>query len=405
MIGITTIEVLKPDLYKWIACNKEAVCGSLTHGLYNRNYKPEELRKKYVEEFTELGLDPNKSIKSVAALFPVFAHDTKEDFYDGYNPENVRGKMRAAQEDRFELYFAFNLESIKVSRKTINDCIYDLEKDDLKSVIIEINIHSNIIPFLNEIQANLDVIPYNRLSILSSALLEIGDLLNGETEQNMFSISASYFAGICVEQMLNRIKTQGERFDIYKGVLSQCDIYSLGTLAQEINRIEIAYGRLAAGKSENISEQIISLQQLEELEKLFVERIKVLINNENLMDAESFSMIIYLWECFDEESVRKYIDKIFVNDINKLKFISRFATKWRGTGGGGWFYNSKHYSKYITDEEIYNLIKKYDKSQMNIFSELEQIKLASFVLNYKKDEMHHVSEQKAKELVDEWRRA
>ena len=105
MIGITTLEVLEPDLYKWIAGNKEAVCGGIMHGLLSNKRKPEEWRKQYHDEFTDLGLDPDKSIRSVAALFPVFAKDVDEHFYDRFNSTNIRGKMRAAQEDRFDLYF------------------------------------------------------------------------------------------------------------------------------------------------------------------------------------------------------------------------------------------------------------------------------------------------------------
>ena len=62
----------------------------------------------------------------------------------------------------------------------------------------------------------------------------------------------------------------------------------------------------------------------------------------------------------------------------------------------------ENYSDYISDEKIYELIDGFDKTNINVFTELEQIKLASFFLNYNKSEMYHVSLEKAKELVDEW---
>ena len=52
---------------------------------------------------------------------------------------------------------------------------------------------------------------------------------------------------------------------------------------------------------------------------------------------------------------------------------------------------------------LYNLIQGFDKSRLNEFTEIEQIKLASFVLNYHKREMEHVNEQEALELVNEWK--
>ncbi len=44
-----------------------------------------------------------------------------------------------------------------------------------------------------------------------------------------------------------------------------------------------------------------------------------------------------------------------------------------------------------------------DKSKLDQFTETEQIQLASFVLDYKKDEMDHVDEKKAKSLVLKWK--
>lgn len=40
---------------------------------------------------------------------------------------------------------------------------------------------------------------------------------------------------------------------------------------------------------------------------------------------------------------------------------------------------------------------------VNVFSEQELIKLASFVLNYKKDEMDYVTQEEAAQLVMQWR--
>ena len=45
----------------------------------------------------------------------------------------------------------------------------------------------------------------------------------------------------------------------------------------------------------------------------------------------------------------------------------------------------------------------FDKSKLNVFTESELIKLASFVLNYHKDEMDDVTEKEAQQLVNEWK--
>ena len=79
------------------------------------------------------------------------------------------------------------------------------------------------------------------------------------------------------------------------------------------------------------------------------------------------------------------------------------AGKWNGTNGSGWSFNLETYSEYIAQDEVYNMIQSFDKSKLDEFTDIEQIKLASFVLNYNKAEMYHANEQEAMKLVNEWK--
>ncbi len=88
---------------------------------------------------------------------------------------------------------------------------------------------------------------------------------------------------------------------------------------------------------------------------------------------------------------------------NKFQFICALAGKWNGTNGGGGGYNSKCYSKYISNDEGHDLIQNLDKKKRNDFTELEQKKPASFTLNYHKDEMDSITEPEALKLVAEWK--
>ena len=199
-----------------------------------------------------------------------------------------------------------------------------------------------------------------------------------------------------------RLNTEDKRYSIIYNAVEYADKEGLGTLARIINKIELGYARLA-GTSEKKEDQIINLNQLQDLEQIFVKRIQEIIDVESLLDAEDFSYIVYLWEAFDKEGAQKFIFSLFEDDSQKLKYICAMASRWNGSNGSGWNFHSKHYSSYISDEEVYNLIQKYDKKKLDEFSDIEQIKLASFVLNYPRGEMDHVNEQKARELVEEWK--
>lgn len=70
--------------------------------------------------------------------------------------------------------------------------------------------------------------------------------------------------------------------------------------------------------------------------------------------------------------------------------------------GKGWGYSLKEFSEYILDEDVYNLIKGLSKTELNSFSQIEKIKLASFVLNYEAKDEYYTSIEVAKAIVKEW---
>ncbi len=405
MIGISTLEVLEPELYKWIAQNKDAVCGSIMHGFLSNRKKPEEFRNGYYKEFQALGIDPELAIKSVAAMFPVFARDVNETFYyyvDGTNNTNIRAQMRAAQEERFEIYFMFDMESVAVPRGVINACALELEKEDLIKVLKEVNDKGNMAFFMNELRALNEKIPYDRIELIVSVLYDLRNSFEGKTFKSIFPVSACDMAEYCAHDLMRRLKTDGERYNILSQAIKSANEHSIGALGHDINRIELAYGRLA-GDIEKKDDQIVTLDQLQELEKEYVKRIKVINKSVDLVEIEDFNMIFYLWNCYDHDSASEYLKKGFTDDVFKLKFICRMAGKWNGTNGTGWSFNPENYAEYVSNEDVYDLILGYAQDNLDKFTELEQIQLASFVLNYKADRMDHVSEQKASQLVQKWK--
>ena len=113
----------------------------------------------------------------------------------------------------------------------------------------------------------------------------------------------------------------------------------------------------------------------------------------------------YLWKFIDENSFRKFMSEKLKNKIYKLRFVCTLAGRRDEIGGTGetrWGYSLKEFSEYILDEDVYNLIKGLNKTELNSFSQIEKIKLASFVLNYEAKDEYHVNIEAAEALVKEW---
>lgn len=402
MVGMTTLEVLEPELYKWICNNKEAVCGGFMHGLLSHSSNKPDYRNLYYNEFKSLGIDPDLAISCVSTMFPVFANDVSRYPYSYQPTLSIRSRMRIAYEERFDLYFMFDLDDIKVSRSIINASIYEFDRDVLSKIIEKINEEGNIVYFLEEIRSLVDKIPYKRLELIASVLLGLQEEFKEKNSEKLFALSASDIAEYLMEDIIDRLKTEEEKYGIICSVIENVDITGLGIMTRFINRIELAYGRLA-GNSEEKDKQIISLEHLKKLENIYAAKVRDIVNSGLILERNEFNKVFCLWKCFDKDGVEIYLKELFKTEVNKLKFICAMATKWSSTNGSEWSFYPQNYSEYISQDEVYNMIQGFDKSKLNQFTDIEQIKLASFVLNYNKNEMDHVDEQEVLNLISEWK--
>ena len=400
MVALTTIEVLKPQLYQWIGRNKDLLCSTYSHSFSALFRNKSDYRTSIHEELKKLGINTDIGIKFLSTLFPVFAEDIDERDYR-YTESNIRETMRVAQKERFDSYFMFDLGGIPVSRYIINSYINILPLDDLIDTITEINNNGNIEYFIDELRSLVDTIPEKRLGLLSSVILNV--LHKFSQNSQFYMLSAYTKAEFLVYDIISKINDENERYHLIKSVLENINKEQLGTLASFINRIELSHGRLA-GKEEHIEKQLITLQHLIDIELIYVSKINEITQSEAIIDIRDFHMAFYLWECLDKDRARTYLNYILKEDNNILKFICAIASKWTSDNNdSGWDFPLEKYLTYISKDTIYEKIQEFDKRQLNTFTLEDQIKLASFVLSYDKSESYRVDEKEALKLVNEWK--
>lgn len=402
LLAITTLEVLQPELYKWVRDNKDAVCGSPMHGLLMGEENRGNYRAKYTDEFTRMGIDPDVAINCLSTLFPIFSDDINNYQYSSQSSLDIRSKMRVACAEKFDLYFMFDLEEVEVSRNTINACIFELNQDKLIEVVEEINREGKIVYFLEELRSLVDKIPYERLGLIAFVLLLLHGDFEGENSRLFFPLSAVDTANHFIEALLKKLNTDEERYSIISSGLGKVRKNGLGTIARIIDTLELAYGRRegSPGRKEN---QIISLAHLKNLESEYVERIRAISSTESILGITDFSFALDLWESLDEEEASNYLASILKDKVVTLKFICSLCGKWYGTSGEGWSFYMEAYEKYIPADDVYGLIQTFAIDNLNQFSEDQQIKLASFVLQYENVDGEHTPEKQARELVNKWK--
>ena len=395
MVAITTIEVLEPKLYKWIATNKEVVCPDSMNRVID-SLKNNDYRKIYSDEFKKMKIGANRALTSIATIFPQISKDINENLYFERSNFDMRKSMRIANKERFDIYFLSDLSDIKVSRNLINLCIFEFEKQQLRNVIKKINEDGKMIYFLEEMASLVKDIPYNRLFLISSVLLSLQGKLAGETSNTILAISAEEKSNMVIEKILDRLESDDERYRIlYLSMLNINEI-NVGIFSKLLINLGQVHGIF-----KNKSSTEINVEYLQKIYIKFVEKIKYITSNVSTSEIIEFRPVFYLWKYVNEEGLSQYSERIFETEVGKVKFITSLAGKWVGNGEG-WEYYSNEYNKYISDKELYSIIINFDKNMFHEFTELEQIKLATFVCNYDKGEFDRASEDEARELLNQW---
>ena len=182
MIGITTLEVLEPKLYKWIYNHKDVLCNSIRYNISRNNGTRAEYRERFYNEFKGININPDKSIRCVSTLFPAFAKEIDE--YQGVYQSNAESKkkMKICDDEKFDIYFRYDLDSVEVSRSTIKDCLFRFNEEELGAIVEKINQDGNVVYFLEEVQSLIDDIPYERISLIASVVLCAQWKFKGETD-------------------------------------------------------------------------------------------------------------------------------------------------------------------------------------------------------------------------------
>ena len=179
---------------------------------------------------------------------------------------------------------------------------------------------------------------------------------------------------------------------------------SLPSIAHVINIIELGYGRLAAEGREKSKGRIISIEELEDVEQVFKQKVKTILKENSIFDFFDYRMILYLMENFDSQFMTQRIQQELKDDIHILCFLKSTVFTWIGNGIK--YAVSKEYEKYLTKERILDAIQNTQATgEMFRLSKKNQEYCAAFYLDSigKSDDEGEVSQKDAERMIEKWR--
>lgn len=442
MLCITTLEVFDPQLYKWICNNKGAIYAHDIDLSLLTNAKKEHYFKQYHDEFESLGVNPDLAMRIISTIFPRFAvcvNVNKNDF--DINVENIYDK-RVSCENKFELYFMFNFEDVDVSQKIINSSIFEFDEFELVSAIKMLKERGCIAKFLDVIKLSIDKIPYDRLVLIAFSMLVYGE--------NLYAISSNIESEQVITSILRKLKTDEERFEIIDSALSSIsadvasaekrrypglsEIIGLGmdvhfTISNsrpalsDVTSVsanadfamscidEIRLGMIARIIDDLESDGDLSRfliknnnpNYLEILERNYALTIEYVLGYKNILEMEEFRRALCLWKRAERKEADDYVNNLLKDKVNKLKFICAMSESSDNQGRKCWSFPAKNYSEYISEDEVFNAIRDFNKKELDKFTKIEQVKLAAFALLHNNHNVQYVSDQEATELVYDWK--
>jgi hypothetical protein len=354
MAGICALRVFASSIFEWIRDNKFSLVGGYNGGGISLNdvrKREEETLQRFQDIYPD---NPQVMLQAVASLFPMFSNRIS---YSSIfqTPSEIHQAMRIASESKFDLYFSLSLDNIKISRVEIDGSLLRMEEDELRSYIDVLNERDLLDAFLKEMEYNLSRIPEERIELILSVLVfQRGRI--AEKEMQLIGADSTKISVYKISDLLFRISDENIRFNILAYMLSKTDFLSFQFLLHLLHIIELTHGRIAETPNSQ-NPKLINLDNLHQLESIFLKRTKSFVAITNLFEWKELRRVSMLWEFIEEVTYTEYIKSAITNELNAIRFMALHIDTW-SSGGKACEYELKDdsYTRFISTAEFIKII-------------------------------------------------
>lgn len=400
LLAVTVLQIFFPKVYLLIRNNTSLFTSNYPN--YSSRSSAEETKNKELEVFNELY--PGRSeliLEFLQVLFPCYSKKTNR-YYGGYiDNDEMRRLKRIACPSRTELYFTLSLEDVAVPNETISKMINQLDEDEIKTQIIKMYDNNTLRICVNELIANANSIPRNRLGLFLKVSIIMQNEFYYDQKQKLFDSSLFYDFRVLSWKITEEMGDDLAKEEYIKLIESK-DVIILSIISILLLEIECSYGRINRGAG---SHKVIKEGTLDTITKEYLRIIKEVSSYDNLFNGIDFEAFYYLLKYLDEDFLKKYLINAMENPVNVPKLIVLGIQYWHGNNNQGYSFKENNFSDYITDENTYKKILSLKGTKE--FSELtlKNKKVAiAYVVWYESDEKDgfEVSFDTIEEKLNEW---
>ena len=341
MVGISALEIREPKIYEWVKANKNKLIGTFDGWSSYRKNEKEEYDWFYTETKSLIDYKESESviaekrtqeaITAIACLFPVFGSSIGKN-YISVSVNDARKYNFICQEDKFDRYFNLDINDVIIKQSMVDKVIHENNEKEIEMTFRQVEEKEKTYELLDEIEVALSDINENRFSIIIEGILNAIYYFESKKVKNIAWISSQTKAEHLIYELLKKIDIS-QRANIITGFIKKASFTNLEAIAQIINMMELGFGRLAANGEERTEYgKILSLKELEEIEKEYVIQCRQVFAEISLFDLRNWRMSYHLWRSFDSEYIADYLRDKFKDDKNVAIYLYEFVGTWTGSG-------------------------------------------------------------------------
>lgn len=232
-------------------------------------------------------------------------------------------QLRICSYDMFDKYFELSLDETEMSNTYFEMIIQSEDYNFIKQEVLKNDAEGKSEDFLGKLRDNVSKINPNNIKLFLRLLYDVGDNLNVETGNFIFSKNTLLLQNI---GGLSKLLDNKELYDAMDYAIKNAED-SLYLLVDDLSLHDQINQRYRFKNEKSDGEKELTDEQLDKLEKEACIKIKQWADNGKIFEVDLAIEVIYNWYFWDNEEYNRFIEKTLENNKELIKLIIIFIKK------------------------------------------------------------------------------
>lgn len=311
---ILALQLFEDEIYNEIKNNKRFFAGTNSSSDRNEREAINKNLNEIIAKNKKLGKEEIKNI--LFHLFPKLS--------TGYGSswlKSWREDLRICHPDYFDKYFTLTIPENEISQRELNLLFNFDNYDSILNQIEELNKIGKSRELLEKIISFNNKIPPKNIKNFIKLIIEKGDELD-ISYKGLYYHNEHHLAANALSILLEKLD-KTERLNYLEQLINNLN-KNIFTIISFIRITEKDIEKY--GEDEFNNEKIpLNKEQIKELEKMMLGKIKILTKNNELLDCYNLDEILYFWSRIENENeVTEFFEECLKENKNSLKIIKGF---------------------------------------------------------------------------------